>query len=405
MSIKLIKEKCTGCSLCLRSCAYGAIEIKEKLACMNENCNLCGICVDACPKGAILISRQGRNEIPPEGYEGVWVFAEQRNGKIDGVSFELLGEGKKLADKLEVELSAVIFADEAGAGARELVYYGAEKVYYVEDESLKHFTDDIYAGLLSELINEYKPEIVLCGATAIGRSFLPKTAARLRTGLTADCTGLEIDTASRTLLQTRPAYGGNIMATIVCPGTRPQMATVRPRVMDKACRDESREGELIKKSFPPEFFESRVKVLESVLEQDTTVSLSEANIIVSGGRGMGDPKNFKLIIELAELLGGAVGASRATVDAGWISYAHQVGQTGKTVKPTVYIACGISGAIQHLIGMQSSDVIVAINKDPDAPIFKVCNYGIVGDLFEVVPALIEKLKKGEEVFPGVCKPA
>lgn len=402
MSIKIIGEKCTGCSLCLKSCGQGAIEISEKIATINENCSLCGLCVDACPKGAILISREGRKETPPEGYEGVWVFAEQRNGRIDGVSFELLGEGAKLAATLGVELSAVIFGKDAEKNARELVYYGAQNVYYVEDDALGLFTDDSYAGALCGLIEEYKPEIVLCGATAIGRSFLPKVAAKLRTGLTADCTGLEIDAGSRTLLQTRPAYGGNIMATIVCPGTRPQMATVRPKVMDKACRDESRKGNLIKKSFGREVLGSRVAVHENIIEKDTSVSLSEADIIVSGGRGVGDPKNFDMIIELAELLGGAVGASRATVDAGWLSYAHQVGQTGKTVKPTVYIACGISGAIQHLIGMQSSDVIVAINKDPDAPIFKVCNYGIVGDIFEVVPALIDKIKKGEEVLPGVC---
>jgi electron transfer flavoprotein alpha subunit len=273
-----------------------------------------------------------------------------------------------------------------------LIKKGADKVYVVESPHLRNYQDESYARVLSALIREYKPEIVLTGATSIGRALIPRVAIEIETGLTADCTGLEIDTESRLLLQTRPAFGGNIMATIVCRDHRPQMATVRHKVMKELERDDSRNGEIIKKDFPEEVFFSRTKLLNSVEEATDLVNITEADIIVSGGKGLGKAENFTIIEELAKVLGGAVGASRATVDAGWIPYSHQVGQTGKTVCPKLYIACGISGAIQHLAGMQSSETIIAINKDPEAPIFKVATYGIVGDLFEVVPQLIKKLQ-------------
>ena len=250
--------------------------------------------------------------------------------------------------------------------------------------------------MLASLIKEHKPEIVLGGATPIGRSFIPRVAARLRTGLTADCTSLAIDGASGNLLQVRPAFGGNIMATILCPNTRPQMATVRPRVMKRGRYDEGRDGVII--DVKSEGVSSRTKVLETVKEvSDITVNLQEADIIVSGGRGLGDQKGFKLIEELAGLFEGAVGSSRAAVDAGWIPYRHQVGQTGKTVCPRIYFACGISGAVQHLVGMQSSDIIIAINKNPEAPIFNVATYGIIGDLYEIVPLLIKRIKESKGI--------
>lgn len=392
-SIKIITQKCTGCRLCIKSCPFGAIEIVKKIAVVGDNCNLCGACVDVCPKGAILITREGREGKPAEGYKGVWVFAEQKDGKIASVVYELLGEGRKLADNLGVELSAVLLGETVEGETRELITHGADLVYLVEDAALKNFNDEPYAQVLTELIREFKPEIVLCGATSVGRSFIPKVAVRLRTGLTADCTGLEVDEERRLLLQTRPAFGGNIMATIICPESRPQMATVRHKVMDMAKCDESHDGNVIRRSFNGKL-NSRTKVLKLVDEIEETINLAEADIIVSGGRGLGEAKNFSLIRELAKEFDAAVGASRATVDAGWIPYSHQVGQTGKTVKPKIYIACGISGAIQHLIGMQSSDVIVAINKDPDAPIFKVATYGIVGDLFEIIPEFISQLRRG-----------
>jgi electron transfer flavoprotein alpha subunit len=269
---------------------------------------------------------------------------------------------------------------------------GADKVYVVDSPHLKFYQNEPYSNVLTELIREYKPEVVLCGATTIGRSLVPRVAINVPAGLTADCTGLDIDKDEKLLLQTRPAFGGNIMATIITPKFRPQMATVRHKVMKEAEIDTSLKAEVIQKEYREELLSSRTKLLDMVEEIEETINLAEADVIVSGGRGVGAPENFSIIRELAMALSGAVGASRSAVDAGWIPYSHQVGQTGKTVCPKLYIACGISGQIQHLIGMQSSKVIIAINKDPDAPIFKIATYGIVGDLFEVVPALTKAFR-------------
>ena len=393
MGIKIDNELCTGCGTCIESCPFGAIRLEGDLAIIDERCNLCGACVDSCDFEAILISDVKEAVTERDGYKGIWVFAEQRNGKIASVVLELLGEGRKLADKLGVELSAVVFGENIENSAKELIGYGTDKIYIVNDPALKDFNDEVYSEVLTGLIQEYKPEIVLCGATAIGRSFIPKVSARLKTGLTADCTGLDIDNEKRCLLQTRPAFGGNIMATIICPDARPQMATVRHKVMKRALYDQNRKGEIINKGFNGLSMDLRSKVIETVEEIGDMVNITEADIIVSGGRGLQEPKNFGLIEELAKTLGGAVGASRASVDSGWIPYAHQVGQTGKTVCPKLYIACGISGAVQHLVGMQSSDVIVAINIDKDAPIFDVATFGIVGDLFQVIPEFVKRFKE------------
>ncbi len=393
MSIKVNPEICTGCGSCVDACPFGAIEILNDLATIGDICNLCGACVDACDFEAIIIAKIEKKAETVDNYRGVWVFAEQKNGEICGVAYELLGEGRKLADTLGVDLSAIIFGNGIEPLSRELINYGADLVYLVDDPALKDFHDLAYTAAMVELIEENKPEILLAGATSIGRSFIPRVAARLETGLTADCTGLEIDSSKRILLQTRPAFGGNIMATISCPDRRPQMATVRPKVMKKAQRNENSTGEAIIKTIKNFKKDSGLRVLETKEANEQTVNLAEAEIIVSGGRGLGDPKNFKLMEELAVTLGGAVGASRATVDAGWISYSHQVGQTGRTVCPKIYIACGISGAVQHLVGMQSSDIIVAINSDNDAPIFDVATFGIVGNLFEVVPSLVRAFKE------------
>jgi electron transfer flavoprotein alpha subunit len=280
--------------------------------------------------------------------------------------------------------------------AQQIIARGADEVYVVDEKELENYLDEPYANVLTELIGEYKPEILLCGATTLGRSLISKVAVKVYTGLTADCTGLDIDLKDRNLLQTRPAFGGNIMATIITPNYRPQMATVRHKVMKEAPVQPGRKGKIITKRFDKKFYASRTRLVDFVEEIEQTVNLCEADIIVSGGRGMGCPENFSIIRELAMTLGGAVGASRAAVDSDWIPYSHQVGQTGKTVCPKIYIACGISGQIQHLIGMQSSDIIIAINKDPDAPIFNVATYGIVGDLFQVVPLLTKK-------FREICK--
>lgn len=396
MSVIINRDQCTGCEECLTSCPFDAIEIREGKAFINENCQICMACLSACPEDAIIeTEKEETAEIDAQEYKGVWVFAEQREGNIASVAFELLGVGRKLAHDLNTELSAVLFGAPE-SGAQELIRWGADKVYLSNNPIFETFNDEPYSELLSLLIKEYHPEIVLAGATAIGRSFIPRVAAKLVTGLTADCTSLEIDKETRNLLQIRPAFGGNIMATILCPNSRPQMATVRPRVMKRGQYNEGRTGEIVHVS--GEGLSSRTRVMETVKEiSDITVNLQEAEFIISGGRGLGDPKGFKLLKELAGLLGGALGASRAAVDEGWISYSHQVGQTGKTVCPKIYIACGISGAVQHLVGMQSSDIIVAINKNPDAPIFNVATYGIVGDLYEIVPLLIKKIKEAKGI--------
>ncbi len=315
----------------------------------------------------------------------LWVFAEQREGRIAGVVHELLSEGQVLCEKSGYTLCAVLPAENGDGLCQELYNFGAQKVYTINDPKLKDYQNDYYARAVAQLINEKKPEIVLYGATTIGRSLAPTVAVMVDAGLTADCTQLDFDTETGNLLQTRPAFGGNIMATIICPDNRPQMATVRSNVFKKTRLSDHEAGEQVSYEVDLSDVPERMRRLESVHEDDNTIDLNAAQFIVSGGRGVGKPENFKIIYDLASELGAAVGASRATVDAGWISHHHQVGQTGKTVCPVVYVACGISGAIQHLAGMQSSDVIVAINKDPDAPIFDVADFGLIGDLHEVVP--------------------
>lgn len=394
MSIRILEEKCIGCGVCLPVCPFGAISVEDEKARIDPTkCNLCGACVTSCGFAAVELLQEEKETVDKSEYQGVWVFAEQKEGKIAAVTWELLGEGRKLADRLGSPLSAVLLGRQMDEAARELFYYDADRVILADSPQLENFLEEPYTEVMVEVIRRYKPAIVLLGATTIGRSLAPRVAARLETGLTADCTGLAIDEESKNLLQTRPAFGGNLMATILCPNHRPQMATVRPKVFPPARRDESRSGELIKIDYSTRRLPQRAELLEIIKGDGPSMNIAEADIVVSGGRGLGDPKNFALVRELAEVLGGAVGASRAVVDAGWIPYPHQVGQTGKTVCPKIYIACGIHGAVQHLAGMQSSGIIVAINKNPDAPIFKVADYGIVGDVCEVIPALIREIKK------------
>ena len=394
LKIEIVLEKCTGCTLCVRICPFGAIKVEDKKAVIDlSKCNLCGACVDSCKFTAIILNKGTVAKKNLSAYKDVWVFCEQKKGVIQTISFELLGEGKKLAGKLSGRLCAVLLGENIESKVDDVAWRGADKVYLVDSPQLKNYQDDSYTKVLVELIREYKPEVILSGATVIGRSLISRVAITIDAGLTADCTGLDIDEKERLLLQTRPAFGGNIMATIVTPNHRPQMSTVRHKVMKEPELDKSHKAEVIKKKYGEGILSSRTRIIDIVEEIEETINLSEADIIVSGGRGLREGGNFFLVKELAKVLGGAVGASRATVDAGWVPYSHQVGQTGKTVCPKLYIACGISGQIQHLIGMQSSKVILAINKDPDAPIFKVATYGIVGDLFEILPALTKEFRK------------
>ena len=380
--------------MCVKACPFGAIHMANKKAVIDmAKCTLCGACVPVCKFNAIELKKETIGTKDLSAYKDVWVFCEQKKGVIQTISFELLGEGKKLAKKLGVQLCAVILGHDIESKVEELSGRGADKIYIVDAPELKAYLDDPYTNVLVRLVEEYKPEVILSGATTIGRSLVSRVAVKIDAGLTADCTGLDIDEKERLLLQTRPAFGGNIMATIITPNHRPQMATVRHKVMKEADIHKSHKAEVIRKKYSSDLLKSRTTLLDIVEEIEETINLAEADIIVSGGRGLGGPENFSIIKELAKVLGGAVGASRSAVDAGWMPYSHQVGQTGKTVCPKLYIACGISGQIQHLIGMQSSKVIVAINKDPDAPIFRVATYGIVANLFEVVPALTKEFQK------------
>jgi electron transfer flavoprotein alpha subunit len=388
--IEIIKELCTGCGICTKGCPFGLIELKEKMVFIKEGCNLCGACVDKCKESAIKIKIEDV-QYDTSCFSGVWVFIEQTESKLKGISLELLGEGRRLSDELKTSLTAVLFGERVKELAKTLITGGADEVLTCDYPNLAYYQDEIYTTLLAKLIFERRPEIVLIGATPIGRSLAPRIAARLRTGLTADCTELRIDEEKR-LVQIRPAFGGNIMASIITK-RRPQIATVRPRVMKPLPPDNQRKGRVIEIIEDLSSIRPKAKRLDFIKEYASGPGIEEANVIVSGGRGLKAAENFKLLEELARLLGGAVGASRAAVDSSWISHLHQVGQTGKTVSPKLYIACGISGAIQHIAGMRTSDCIVAINKDASAPIFDIATYGIVADLFEIVPLLIKEISK------------
>lgn len=391
-----ITDKCVFCGMCVKACPFGAItQAQKKTAPVIDlqKCTLCGSCVAACKFDAIWMKEKSSSGIDLTAFKDVWVFAEQHEGVIQSITFELLGEGRKLADSLGMKLCAVLLGSNVQARADELIARGADKVYLVDRPELAYFQDESYANILIELVKKHKPNVFLCGASTIGRSLVSRVAVPVNAGLTADCTGLAIDPVTKNLLQTRPAFGGNIMATIEAPNSRPQMSTVRHKVMKEADVNPARKGEVCLETITDVLLKCRAKRLKFIPEVETTTNIAEANIIVAGGRGMQTAENFGMLRELADVIGAGVGASRAAVDSNWIAYSHQVGQTGKTVCPKIYIAVGISGQIQHLAGMQSSDIIVAINKDPDAPIFKVATYGIVGDLFTILPLLTREFRK------------
>jgi electron transfer flavoprotein alpha subunit len=392
VGIEIILDKCTGCGLCVKACPFAAIKIKNKKAEIEANCTLCGSCVEICKLDAIILERPKLSDKDLSEYKDVWIFVELREQEIKKVNLELASKAKEIADTLGERVGAVIFSKKVKHLCEDIAAYGVDVIYIAENDNLDEYNTSNYAGILTGLILKYKPNIMLFPATHLGRDLAPRVAAALEVGLTADCTGLSIKDGL--LLQTRPAYGGNIMADIISPNARPQMATIRPNVMKIQSPDFKRKAEII--SVPVNIDPKAMRVIIKKIIKTTksgTKSLDEADIIISGGRGMGSAENFKILEDLAETINGVVGASRAAVDAGWKPRSDQVGQSGKTVSPKLYIACGISGKIQHQVGMKGSDTIIAINTDPEAPIFDIADCGIVGDLFEIVPLLNEELKK------------
>jgi len=414
---RLIEGRCIACGdRCLQSCPTDGIVMNERGEPVIDlaKCIGCRKCVKVCPADAlemyVTVREEGAPEEPeleeavveepapaqaqPATWQGVWVFVEQDNGKAHPVSWELLGVGRALANDLGVELAAFVLGSQVQHLTAEAFGYGADKVYVVDDPLLAHYRTAAYVHACLALIRKYQPEVVLMGATGLGRDLAGAVATDLQSGLTADCTGLKIDTARRLLEQTRPAFGGNIMATILTETARPQMASVRPYVMPKPPFQPGRNGQIVAEPFTMPADQITTRILQvTPRTTEGSVNVAAANVIVSGGRGLNGAENFAMLEELAGLLNGVVGASRSAVDAGWMPHERQVGQTGKTVKPKLYIACGISGAIQHLVGMQDSDYIIAVNKDRRAPIFEVAHLGIVGDVFEIIPAVTRKLRE------------
>lgn len=397
MAVSVDREKCIGCESCVAVCPVGALNMEDGKAQVDaDTCISCGACINECPVEAISREAVVREVENSEGSD-LWVVAELENGEPMGVTYELLGVTAELAAKAGEKCCAVLIAAEAKDIPAKLIAAGADKVYVVADSRYAEYNTDLYTDAFCQLAEKYKPNAVLFGATADGRDFAPRVAARLHTGLCADCTALDINTENNIVEWTRPALGGNILATILCDEHRPQMGTVRPKVFKASSADASRTGEVINFAVA-EIKESPVALLhKEAIEAAGSIKIEDAEVICSGGRGMGCLDNFKMLEELAALFeNSAIAGSRAVVDEGWVSHAQQVGQSGKTVTPKIYFACGISGAIQHISGMNASDIIIAINKDANAPIFKIAQYGIVGDAKEVLPRLIAKIKAFKE---------
>lgn len=398
MAMIVDKETCVGCGACVAICPVGAISLEDKAHIDADACIGCGACVNACPVGAI--SAEGavaKKEVENNHGTDLWVVTELENGEPVGVTYELIGVASDLAAKAGEKCCAVLVAAEAGDVPQKLIAAGADKVYVIADAKFADYNTDLYTDAICQLIDAYKPSALLIGATADGRDLAPRIAARKMTGLCADCTELDIDVDNQVVEWTRPALGGNILATILCKETRPQMGTVRPKVFKAKPMDATRTGEVI--NFTCEnLVTSPVELLKKEAVGGTSsIKIEDAEVICSGGRGMGSADNFKILEEMAALFeNGTVAGSRAVVDEGWIGHSCQVGQSGKTVTPKIYFACGISGAIQHLAGMTGSDTVIAINKDANAPIFNTAQYGIVGDVNVILPKLIAKIKAYKE---------
>ncbi len=392
MGVWIDSELCNGCKRCLKACPYDAVAMRGDKAVILEHCTACGACIEACRQDAVKTDVVAR-EIPDfSDHRGVWVLAEAQGGELNPVSLELLGEAQELARTLGQKVGVILPGWDIAGLAPTLARFGAAKICLAEDKALATYRVEIYTEIVAELVAEYKPDILLIGATSRGRELAPRLARRLKAGLTADCTMLEIDPDEKILLQTRPAFGGNVMATIASRYSRPQMATVRPGVM-QPCECEGSQAEIINHlvKVPETSAVAAAKVLEVVREAKRKVRLNEAKVIVAGGRGTGGEMGFKLIEKLAEGFGGEVAGTRIAVEEGWVPVERQVGQTGQAVRPELYIACGISGAVQHRAGMQDSRYIIAINKDPGAPIFSVADWGIVGDLHQIIPEMLTQM--------------
>lgn len=393
--IYIEKSKCTGCRLCEKACPQNSISMNKRKAEIDiTTCTICGICIDTCSKEkaiSLLINRT-RDTAKLKEYNGITVFIETKYHEINPISFEILGEARRLADSANLKVTGLIISDSDNLSPEVLFSYGADKVVFYKNKDYKFFRNELYSEITLNFIKEHKPAIFLAGASAIGRSFIPQVAAELKTGLTADCTKLEIAQTNSLLMGTRPAFGGNLMATIICEDSRPQFATVRQHVMKTIDPDYKREGTIEIIEEPDLEIKQLSSVLKVIEESTSAKSITESEIIVAGGYGLKSKENFKLIIKLANLLKGAFAASRSAVDSGWAPYSHQVGQTGKTVNPKLYLAFGISGAIQHIAGMQSSDYIIAVNSDPDADIFNIADIGICSDALEILPTLIKALE-------------
>ncbi len=393
MTVWIVEDNCIGCKKCIASCPFGAIDMLDSgKVKINEKCTSCGACIAECPVEAIE-SDEGETEAKDlSAYKGIAVFVEQRGGLVSRVSLQLLGKARELADERKTQVYAFLVGFRLGELPQEIIRKGADKVYVADDHEFEHYRTLPYTRALMKMIEASMPEIVLYGATFLGRDLAPRVAQRIYTGLTADCTELNIDSETGLLQQTRPAFGGNIMATIETPNHRPQMATVRPGIMKEMEANASRSGSVIPVEISLDSRDLRVKVAEVVKHERTCANLEDAKIIISGGRGLGGEKGFELLGELAGTLNAELGGSRVAVEEGWIPLDHQVGQTGKSVSPELYIAAGISGSIQHRAGMSGSKLVVAINTDPDATIFTVADYGIVEDLYKVVPEFIKEIK-------------
>lgn len=390
--LRIDRELCIGCESCIMTCPQNALFMEDGKAQVDgDACVMCGMCTDSCPVEAISIEKSGTSPMGEAEKGDVWVFAEITDGEIHSCSKELIGKARELADRLEAEAVAVLIGgDSVKPLAGTLCRTGADRVIAVCGEKFEGLFEEEYAAILGKLIDEKKPEILMFGATELGRSLAPRVAAKVGTGLTADCTILEIDEEKRLLKQTRPAFGGNLMATIVCPNHRPQMATVRPGVLPMPQEDENRK--IVVEQYDTDVPKPLKELISVVKAESEAKSISDAKIIVSAGRGIGAKKNLALAQELAELLGGEYGVTRPLVDLGWSEYTHQIGQTGCTVAPKLLITCGISGAIQHLAGISGAETVIAINTDKDAPIFARADYAVVGDCVEVLKELIAQLK-------------